>query len=452
MARPDGADVMATQLEQLADDKVRLTVEVPAQDVHHAVEHAASDLAASVRIPGFRKGKAPMPLLVQRIGRERIYSEAISTHIGSWFLSAVTRARVNPVAQPDYEYDLPRSDKEAWRFSATVSVRPKPEPADWTRLEVPRAEVEVPEEAVRSELEALQHSVAELTPVEGRPAHAGDTVVVDLAGAEGTQRNLVIDLGSARLVEEIENALVGLSVGESREVAYETHANADRRHATVTLNEIRERVLPPLDDDLARGATEFDTLAELRADAEERLRGQVAEQVEAEFRAAALDELVRVSRVEADGPLVELRTRELVDGLIRGLDARGLDFDSYLSLIGESSEDVVRRLHAQASLSVARELVLDAVADRLGLEVTDEEIREELEAAGEEAADIDAFIAGGGADSLRDDLRLRKALDRVAAEVKPISPDLHKARESIWTPEKEQPADAPKLWTPGSKE
>ena len=112
----------------------------PGHDVHHAVEHAAGDLAQSVRIPGFRKGKVPMPLLVQRVGRERLYSEAVESHIGRWFWSAATRARVNPVALPEYEYELPTSDHDNWQFVATVDVQPKPEPADWTELEVPRDE------------------------------------------------------------------------------------------------------------------------------------------------------------------------------------------------------------------------------------------------------------------------------------------------------------------------
>src|ERR687885_1906627 len=140
---------MAAQVEQLEGDRVRLTVEVPAHDVHHAVEHAASDLAASVRIPGFRKGKVPMPILVQRIGRDRIYAEAVESHIGSWFWNAAARTRVQPVEQPRYEYELPSSDHEDWRFTAEFAVQPKPEPADWTQLEVPKLPVELPEEAVQ---------------------------------------------------------------------------------------------------------------------------------------------------------------------------------------------------------------------------------------------------------------------------------------------------------------
>src|SRR3954471_12441097 len=137
---------MATQVEQLADDKVRLTVDVPAHDVHHAVEHAANDLAQNVRIPGFRKGKVPRPLLVQRVGKERLYAEAVESHIGGWFWNAAAQTRIHPVAQPEFGYDLPDGNGGDWRFTATVAVQPKPELPDWSTLEVPAAEPDIPAE------------------------------------------------------------------------------------------------------------------------------------------------------------------------------------------------------------------------------------------------------------------------------------------------------------------
>jgi trigger factor len=441
---------MPAQVEELAKNKVKLTVDVPAGDVHHAVEHAATDLAQSVRIPGFRQGKVPMPLLVQRIGKDRIYAEAVDSHIGGWFWNAAARARLNPVAMPEYDYDLPTSDQEDWSFTATVEVQPKPEPADWTTLEVPRHEVEVPQEAVQAELEMVQRTVAELVPVAGRPAQDGDVVVVDLIAEDGSaQRDYVVELGSERLVEEIENGIRGLGAGEERAIAYEL-GDGTRRTATVKVNEIKERVLPPLDDELAKAASEFDKLDDLREDAEERLRAQIEDEVEGLFRAAAIDELLKATNFVAVGPLVEARTRELLTGLARSLQSRGIDAQSYMQLTGQTPEQLEQRLRAEASLSVSRELLLEAVADQLGIEVSDDEIRDDLRAAGETDEDIDAFVAEGGADTVRDDIRMQRALDRIAAEVKPIAPELAEARDAIWTPEKEQPAETPKLWTPGT--
>ncbi len=448
---------MATQVEELADNRVRLTVEVPQADLQHAVEHATSDLARSVKIPGFRKGKVPTRVLEARVGRERIFSEAVESHIGGWFVNAAASTRIRPVAAPEYAYDLPGSEKEGFQFTATVSVQPKPEPADWTQLEVPHAESEVPEEVVDQEVEELRAAVAELAPAEDRPARTGDVAVIDVVAESGEgQRDLVVELGSGRLVEELERALTGASAGEAKEVEL-PQPDGSIAKATVTLKELKEKVLPPPDDDLARAASEFDTLAELRADIERRIRELLDDEIETAFRAAAVDALVDASGVRAEGPLVEARTRELLNAFARSLERRGISPEAYLQLAGQGPEELVDRLRAEAERSVARELVLEAVADKLGLEVDDAEIeeliREQAEAHGDDADEAIAQVfESGGHDALRGDLRLRKALDRVAAEVQRVPVELARARESIWTPDKESPPTDTKLWTPASKE
>ena len=448
---------METQIEELDGDTVRLTVDVPAHDVHHAVEHATSDLASSVKIPGFRAGKVPTPVLVKRIGKERIYAEAVDSHISGWFWNAAARARIRPVAQPQFDYELPTEDDAGWQFKATVPVQPKVDVVDWTGLEVGKPEAEVPEELVAQELEALRESVAELVPAEDRPAQEGDTLVVDIVAPDGeAQRDTVVELGAGRLVDEVETALIGASSGETKSVAYEL---ADESSTTVeiTVKEIKAKVLPELDDELARSASEFDTIAELRADIEGRLREQLDAEIENAFRANAVDALVTASKVSPAGPLVESRTRELLSGFIRSLERRGIAPETYLQLTGRTAEELTASMQLEAALSVARELVLEAVADKVGIEVSDDEVkqlvREQAESAGEDADKvIDDLWQHGRHEDLREDLRLRAALDRVAAEVKPIPIEQAEAREAIWTPDKEKPEQETKLWTPGSKE
>src|SRR5436309_8255670 len=131
---------MQAQVEELGDSKVRLTVEVPSDDVKHAVEHATSDLAGSVKIPGFRKGKVPRQVLMARLGRDRIFTEAVESHIGGWFWNAAARASIRPVAQPQFGYELPTSEEEPFSFTAEVAVQLLPEIAEWRGLEVPAAE------------------------------------------------------------------------------------------------------------------------------------------------------------------------------------------------------------------------------------------------------------------------------------------------------------------------
>ena len=446
-----------TTVEEIGENRVRLTVEVAPAEVHHAVEHAMSDLAESVKLPGFRKGKVPGPVLVSRLGKERIYREAVDSHIRGWFWNAATRNRLRPVADPQYEFDLPSTADEAWSFSATVDVQPLPEIVDWTTLEVPRVEAEVPQESVDAEIEALRESVAELAPVDGRPAGAGDTVIVDLvdAGGEG-QRDTVVELGAGRLAPELEAAIVGATSGESKQVSYEL-PDGSTSSVEITVREIQEKVLPELDDDLARAASEFDTLAELRASIEETLRAQLDEEIDSAFRTAAVDELVRASEVKPAAAVIRARAGDLLTGFVRSLERRGLSLDAYLQASGGDLEQLERQMVLEAALSIARELALEALAERAGIEVSDDEVRgylrEEAERAGQDAdAVIEDVWAHGQQESIREDLRLRAALDRLVADVKPVAPEVAEAREKLWTPDKEKTEADTKLWTPGSKE
>jgi trigger factor len=444
---------METQVEELADNRVRLQVEVESDDVRHAVEHAASDLAETMKIPGFRKGRVPMPVLLARVGRERLYAEAVESHIGGWFRAAAARSRIRPVEQPEFGYDPPSSENESFRFTATVAVQPKPELPDWSGLEVPYTEPEVPAELVEQELEALRSSVAELVPVEDRPVAEGDTLVVDLVGDTGeAQRDYVVELGQGRLLDELEEGFVGMSIGETKTIEAEL---ADGSTATIeaTVKEIKEKVLPPLDDDLARSTSEFETLAELREEIDSRLREHLELESEAAFRQEVVRALVAAAKVEASGPLVEARARTLLQGLALSLERRGISLESYLQITGTSGDDLVERLRAEASESVAGELVLEAAADKLGVTVSDEELEEELRARYEDADEAMPQLRESGRwEQERESVRLARALDRVASEVKRIPADLAAAREKLWTPEKERDPSATTLWTPASKE
>jgi trigger factor len=448
---------VAVQVEELAGNKVRLKVDVPREDMRHAVEHATSDLAGSVKVPGFRPGKVPTQVLRARLGEERLLTEAVESHIGGWFWNAAASSRIQPIAQPQYEYDLPASDDDAWSFTATVDVQPKPEVADWTTLEVPYAEAEIPPELVDQEIEVLRESVADLAPVEGRPAQTGDVVVVDAVEEGGeAQRDLVLELGAGRVLEEVERALLGAAAGDTRSVEYSL-PDGSSRTTQVTVKQIKEKVLPPADDDFARAASEFDSYAELRNDIESSLREQLEDELDAAFRAEAIDRLVEASKATASGPLVEARARELLNELGRSLDRRGISADLYLQLTGQTPEQLAEGVRREAAQSVARELVLEAAADKLGVEVSDDDveelIREQAETADENADEVIAQLREAGRfEPLRADLRLKETLDRIVSEVNRISPDLAQARDKLWTPDKETAPTETKLWTPASKE
>ena len=444
---------MGPQVEQLEGQRVRLTVPVSADEVAHAVAHATADLAERVKVPGFRAGKVPPQVLRSRVGRERLYSEAVESHISSWFWSAARATRVRPSDTPAFRYELPESEEQDWVFEAEFPVQGPVEPVDWSELEVPRIEVEVAPELVAAALEGLQGTVATLSSVEGRPAREGDVAVVDILADEGAgQRDYVVELGDERLVDEIERGIRDLAPGESEEVAWEVGDDTSRS-ATVTLKELYEKVLPPLDDELARAASEFDSLEELRADIEQRIYALLEEEADNRFRTDAVDELVKASNVVPAELVVEVRTRELINAFLRQLELRGIDPGSYLRMTGVDATQLERAMRAEALQSLGRELVLEGAADKLGIVVGDDDLRAELLEEGESEEEIDAFLASALSERVRHDLRLRRAVDRIAAEVKPISPALAEARERIWTPGKEAAAAPEKtLWTPGSSE
>jgi trigger factor len=433
-----------------------MTVEVSGGDVQHAIDHAASDLAGSLKIPGFRKGKVPMPVLLARVGKERLYAEAVESHIGGWFRAAARDTNVRPVEAPEFGYELPSSPSAPFEFTATVAVQAKPELPDWSALEVPVADAEVPEELIDAELEVLRGTVAELAPVDGRPAREGDVLVVDLISADGeAQRDYVVELGAGRLLPEIEHALNGMEVGATRELDY-TLPDESQSRLTVQLKEIKERVLPPVDDELARTASEFETLDELRGEIGSRLHGQLEAELDAQFRSAAVDALVDATELDLAEALVQTRAVELWNALVRSLERRGISAEAYLQLSNRSPQEIQADIEGEARRSLAREIVLEAAADQLGIDVSDEEVDELIREQADDPADADELVdqirQAGRYDALRGDLRLRKALDRIAADVQRIPVELARARDKLWTPEKEKPETAAKLWTPGSKE
>ncbi len=444
---------MKTTVEELPESRVRIDVEVPKADLDHAFEHAASDMAASIRVPGFRQGKAPLQVVVARVGKEAVWQEALKSHLDSWFWAAAEDSGIRPVATPEVEFDGLPEDDAPFKFSATVAVLPKPEVPDWTELEVPAPEAEVPTELIDLELERIRETAAELVPVDGRPVKEGDTVVIDITG-EGLppQRDYVVEVGADRLIPELDQALLGMAAGESKSV--ELDPEESKQTVELAVKEVKEPVLPELDDELAKSASEFETLGELRSEIETRLQEQLEEELSVALREAAIDALVDASTVQTVESLVERRTAELWSGIARSLERRGISAETYLTMTGQSADELVERLRAEAERSLARELVLDAVASKLDIQVADEEIddliREQAEDEPEEAKRL--LQESGGYEKLRADLRLKKALDEVVSGVKRIPVELARAREKLWTPEKEKGSKGMNIWTPSSEE
>jgi len=457
-----------TTVKELPGSRVRVEVEVPPPDVKRGIQRAARGLAREMRMPGFRKGKAPPALVIQRLGFGTVLEEAIRASLPEWYEQALLSSEVSPVGDPRIEISsAPESEEEALGFAFEIGVRPEAKLGDYRGLEVGRAEPEVPDDIVEREVERIRESFARLERVE-RPAADGDVLLIDFEGLVeekafqgGKASDHLLELGSDQLVEGFEEQLGGASAGEIRKVEvsfpedYRAEELAGKEAVfTVEVKEVREKVLPELDDDLASEASEFDTLEELRADIRERLSEAVGQRIEQDFRIAAIDAAADQATVDLPDELVTARAAERWERVERQLAARGMNPAAYLQMQGKTAEEVIEEAKPEAAKELRREAVLAAIADAEGIEVSEEEMVEALEHTAEHERTtpeklLERLRENGRDVMVREDIRFRKAIDLVAEAAKPISLEQAEAREKLWTPEKER-EEAGSLWTPGS--
>jgi trigger factor len=452
-------------MTELGDSRVRLDVGVEPDAVERTVERTARELGRDMRIPGFRKGKVPPQLVLQRVGRETVLEQALRSSLPEWYERAVLDAGVTPVGDPKLDVGELPAEGEQLEFSIEVAVRPQAKLGDYRGLEVGRADAEPTGEAVDAELDRLREGFASLSPVD-RPAQKGDLVLIDhrgvvdgetFEGGEGTDQ--LVELGSESLVEGFEEGLLGAEPGDERtvEVRFPDDYRADELAGktatfTVKVKEVREKELPELNDEFASDASEFETLDELRDEIRTRLAEALSGRAEADFREAAVDAAAEQAKLELPDEVIAARAADRWERLEHSLSHRGVSGDAYLKMQGKTREQVVEELKPEAERALRREATLAAIAEAEAIEVSDEDM---LEALGPGEGDQDpqtilARLRENGRDALLgQELRLRKAADLVAESAKPIALEQAAAREKLWTPEKEREEGAGALWTPG---
>ena len=461
---------METTVKELPDSRVRVDVDVDPRDVEGSIARTAQELGKDMKLPGFRKGKVPAEMVVQRLGRQTVLTQALESSLGDWYERAMLESGVNPVGDPKLDLpDLPEEGKPL-RFSIEVAVRPGAELGEYKGVEVGREEPEVPEEAVETEVNRLREGFARLNPVE-RAAKAGDVVLIDYEGKidgepfeGGTARDYLLELGEGRVLPELEQGLVSAEPGDERtiEVPFPEEYPAEEvagktAQFDVKLKEVREKELPELDDDFAAEASEFETLDELRADISDKVRELLDRQIAERFQQDALDAVVAKAKVDLPEPVIQARAEEMWRRVERQLRQQGMDPESYLQTQGKSREEMIEQARPDAEQALKREAVLEAVADAEGIEISEEDELEALQIppghedhGHPEPEDALREIRESGREELfKQDLRMRRALELIGEGAKPIPMEQAQAREEIWTPEKER-EEKGALWTPGS--
>jgi trigger factor len=458
-----------TTVTEIGDARVRLDAEVSSEELESTLQRTAQALGRDLRIPGFRQGKVPAPMVIQRVGREAVLEQAVRDSLPHWYEQAILQADVKTVGDPKLDLGELPSAGEPLSFTIEVSVTPKAALGAYTGLEVGKREPQVPEEVIEQEIERLREAFARVESVE-RPLERGDLAVVDFVGKVdgeafqgGEARDYMLEIGSDRLVEGFEDQLLGAGPGDRRDVEidfpddYHGEELAGK-HATfeVEIKDVKEKELPPLDDDFASEASEFDTLDELRADIQQRLESAQADSIEDEYREAVVDAAAAEATVDLPDELVSARAEEMWERLEHTLSHQKIDPETYLKASGKTREQVIEDARPDAAAALKRESVLEAVAEAESIEVSDDELIEALgrsaEREGTTPEKILERLRKSGRDAvLRHDLRLRKAVDLLVDGSEPIEMEKAKARDKLWTPEKEREAGESELWTPGDE-
>lgn len=478
---------LKTEVTELPESRVRVEVEVPAGEVEQRLQRKARELGRSLKLPGFRRGKVPAPLVIQRVGRDAVLEEAVRDTLASWYADAVQTAGIVPVGDPHVDLgDLPPQGK-ALEFSIEIGVLPTATLGEYKGLEVPRREPEVDEARIDAEIEALRQRLARLETAE-RAAAAGDFLVVDYeptAGEDGqepdasltevlTGRDQLIELGAGNLLPGFEEELTGASAGDERTVRVSFPEDYGQKQLAgsqasllLTVKEVKAKELPEVDDDLAIDVG-FDDLAELRQDIHGKLEEAERRRCEVDFREAALDAAVSQAQVQTPDALVQARAREMWERMLHSLAHRGISREAYMQIDGRSEEEILAELRPEAEQALRREAVITAVVAAERIEPDDAQLEEAVSSASQERGEPPAKLLkelrkSGRLEELREDLAARAAIDVIAEHAEPIAPERAEAREKLWTPESESAAankagekpsakgeqgEAGGLWTP----
>jgi trigger factor len=454
-------------ITELPDSRVRVDAEVAADEVERRVQETARQLGRQMRIPGFRKGKVPPPVVIRRLGRDAVLDQAVENSIPNWYMDAIDGSGITPIGRPKLQVgDLP-GQGQPLSFSIEIGVRPRAKLGEYKGLEVGRREPQVEDAAVDERIEQMRDRFATLETVE-RAAAEGDHMVVDYVGKVdgepfegGTGRDQLLELGSGRLVPGFEEQLTGASAGDERVVevtfpeGYPGGLGGQTAQFDVTVHEVKAKRLPELDDDFASDAGGFDTIDELREDVRRQLSEEEAHAIEHEFEAAVLEAAVGEAELDVPEELVHARAHELLEDTFRSLARRGISKEAYLQITDRDEETLAHEAQPEAAEALRREAVLAAVVEAEKIEPSDEDVLGALEPTAEREGRpaqelLDQLRTSGGLEPVRSEVAGRQALELLVREAKPISVEQAKARKKLWTPGNEPAEQASgELWTPG---
>ena len=432
---------MKTTLTQQEGNTVRLDVEVAGEEIRAGVDATVAKLARELKLPGFRKGKVPPNFVVQRFGIDMVLQEMVEDSLSQWYARALEETGVEPVDKPEVEFDGEPQIDQPFFFHALVQVMPKPELGQYAGLEVPKEDATVQDVDVDAQVDRLREEFATLRVVDIRSVQEGDIVTGDFAGSlqgEPFEKATITDyslvVGSGQFLPDLESGLLGMRLNEEKDIAVlfpEDYQDEEVAGKTldfrVTVKEIKEKVLPPLNDELAKDVSEFATLLELRIDIRRKLQSVRDSMAKRQFRALAIKKAVDGATVDIPSAVVDRQAEILVDDFARSLELRGGSFEEYLKATGATIEQMLVDVRPDAAMAAKAGVVLDAIAAEEGIAISEESLSASvavLAKAGktEPEALRSRLDESGRISSIRQNLLREKAGDFVVENAVAVAP------------------------------
>ena len=443
---------MSVQVENLDKNMVKLTIEVPAEELEKAIEAAYKKQKNQISVPGFRKGKVPRVMIEKMYGVGVFYEDAANTLMQQNYPSAVDESGVDIVSRPTV--DVVQIEKgKPFIFTAEVAVKPEVTLGKYMGVTVTKIDTSVSEDEVNEALEQQRNNNARTISVTDRPVAVGDTAVIDFEGfvdgvafEGGKGENHPLEIGSHTFIDTFEDQLVGKNAGDEVEVNVtfpEQYQAADLagKPATfkVKINEIKTKELPELDDEFAQDVSEFDTLAEYKESLKKNLEEKKENEAKRTKEDEAVQKIIDKSKMDIHEAMIDTQCETMIEEFAQRIAQSGLSMDQYLQFSGLTVDGLKEQVRPEALSRIQASLVLEQIAKDENIEVSDEDVNAEIEkmaaSYGMEADKLKEYMGDAEKDSMKKDLAINKAVELVMSNVK--ERDKAKSKE-----EKEATAEA----------
>lgn len=422
--------------------RASVTVELTREELEPALNRAYLKYRKDIMIPGFRKGHAPRMVIEAAYGKHVFFEDAVEDMFPDIYRDAVLTQDIRPVGRPSVS-KMDIADDGAVTLTIVTDLYPVAELGEYKNLEIEKAEVEVKESEVEAELDRMAQNVARITTVD-RPAQEGDTAVIDFEGFEngkafagGKGENYELKLGSHTFIPGFEEQVAGMSAGEEKDIDITFPADYHAEELAgkpvvfkVKVHEVKETVVPEKDDEFVKDVSEFDTVAELRADIEKRIRDEKQAGIDRAFENAAVEKAAANMTVEIPDSMIDEELDQEMERMDYELRSQGASLQAYAQMMGGDMNAIRNSLRPSAQAAVRTNVLLDAVAAAENIEVSEEECEEEYKKLAESyKMELDDVKKALNADGLKSDLKLRKAARLIADSAVAVAPKAPEAAE-----------------------